>query len=159
MFIGSRLSAHLWVGSWVRPLRFLQDSLLTYIVVCNVHQTTIGGNYIAGFCLQWRSRKSKVTTTSWQIQLSLLLSRCSFDYLNIEGEKQVPTSVGKYQRGYHLNPLGPLVSFVFSKVHSSIRETFYRKLVIEYVHCWNMERILLTITAQNGGQSKLEFYA
>lgn len=41
------------------------------IVVYDVRHTPIGGNYIAGFCLQRRSRKSKVTTTSWQIRLSL----------------------------------------------------------------------------------------
>lgn len=39
---------------------------------------------------------------------------------------------------------------VFTQVRWSVRETFYRKFIIEYAYCQNMQGILLTITVQNG---------
>lgn len=51
---------------------------------------------------------------------------------------------------------GHVSGLVFTQVHWSVRENFCRKLVSEYVRCQNMQGILLTITAQNGGHSKLD---
>lgn len=78
-------------------------------------------------------------------------------YLNTEGENKFQPLLASISWDTIWTLWGHSWSFVFTQVHSSVRETFYRRLVIEYVHGRYMQGILLTITKWEAVNTGISF--